>query len=117
MLSALQSRDLGVRASPRPFREHASTSYDLLERLEAQVLDGHRGCVNTVSFTPDGETLVSGSDDQTIVLWNWEQGKCANARGRRVYCAKTTLAEGAQARSRCKPYCDCVDCRNVSSML
>lgn len=34
-------------------------------------LDGHAGCVNTVSFNPSGEILVSGSDDQEIILWNW----------------------------------------------
>lgn len=27
--------------------------------------------MNTVSFNPSGELLVSGSDDQEIILWNW----------------------------------------------
>jgi WD repeat-containing protein 42A len=27
--------------------------------------------VNTVSFNPSGELLVSGSDDQDIVVWKW----------------------------------------------
>ena len=34
-------------------------------------LEGHTGCVNTVSFNPSGELLVSGSDDKEIILWNW----------------------------------------------
>jgi WD40 repeat protein len=31
--------------------------------------------VNSVAFTPDGQILVSGSDDKTIKLWNPETGK------------------------------------------
>jgi WD repeat-containing protein 42A len=34
-------------------------------------LDGHNGCVNTVSFNPTGDLLVSGSDDRDIIVWNW----------------------------------------------
>lgn len=45
---------------------------DLVRRLVKYAeLDGHAGCVNTVSFNPSGEILVSGSDDQEIILWNW----------------------------------------------
>lgn len=34
-------------------------------------LRGHEGCVNTVSFNPAGDILVSGSDDTNIILWDW----------------------------------------------
>jgi len=34
-------------------------------------LRGHDGCVNTVSFNPAGDLLVSGSDDTNIILWDW----------------------------------------------
>jgi WD repeat-containing protein 42A len=34
-------------------------------------LRGHDGCVNTVSFNPAGNLLVSGSDDMDIILWDW----------------------------------------------
>lgn len=45
---------------------------DLIQRLvKFAELEGHTGCVNTVSFNPTGELLVSGSDDQEIILWNW----------------------------------------------
>ncbi|CAI5509759.1 unnamed protein product [Closterium sp. Naga37s-1] len=44
----------------------------LVSRLElASRLEGHHGCVNTVSFTPCGDLLLSGSDDWSIVLWDW----------------------------------------------
>jgi hypothetical protein len=38
------------------------------------MLEGHEGCVNTVAFDPTGALLVSGSDDQTVRVWDWEQG-------------------------------------------
>jgi len=34
-------------------------------------LDGHRGWVSDLLFTPDGKLLISSSADQTIRLWNW----------------------------------------------
>ncbi|MFO0045752.1 MAG: WD40 repeat domain-containing protein [Armatimonadota bacterium] len=41
--------------------------------LEA-TLEGHRGNVLTVAFSPDGMMLTSGSDDCTIKLWRRVQG-------------------------------------------
>lgn len=37
-------------------------------------LEKHRGCVNTVSFSEDGDILVSGSDDRRVILWDWQTG-------------------------------------------
>jgi WD repeat-containing protein 42A len=30
--------------------------------------------VNTVGFNADGDTLISGSDDQMVMLWDWDTG-------------------------------------------
>ncbi len=38
-------------------------------------LNGHSGPVNSVTFTPDGKYLVSGSDDHTARLWERTTGK------------------------------------------
>ncbi len=36
-------------------------------------LKGHKERIRTITFSPDGQTLASGSDDQTIRLWHLKQ--------------------------------------------
>lgn len=38
-------------------------------------LVGHSNAVTSVAFTPDGETLASGSEDKTIEIWKLDAGK------------------------------------------
>ena len=48
---------------------------DLVMRLQVhRKLDRHTGCVNTVGFNELGDTLISGSDDQMVMLWDWDTG-------------------------------------------
>ncbi|MGK7873463.1 MAG: toll/interleukin-1 receptor domain-containing protein, partial [Xenococcaceae cyanobacterium] len=47
----------------------------LNNRSEHNRLEGHDSWVNSVSFSPDGKTLASGSADKTIKLWNLETGR------------------------------------------
>ncbi|MDP2168261.1 MAG: caspase family protein [Thermodesulfovibrionales bacterium] len=37
-------------------------------------LQGHTGDVLSLSFSPDGSTLASGSEDKTVILWNVNTG-------------------------------------------
>ena len=38
--------------------------------LKAEKQSAHSGYVNSVAFSPDGATIVSGSDDKTIKVWD-----------------------------------------------
>ncbi|XP_062200777.1 uncharacterized protein LOC133903418 [Phragmites australis] len=60
---------------PRRFARRAAGSEDLVMRLQIhRKLDNHTGCVNTVAFNEIGDTLISGSDDQMVMLWDWDTG-------------------------------------------
>ncbi|KAI9034767.1 WD40 repeat domain-containing protein, partial [Aspergillus affinis] len=40
-----------------------------------QTLKGHSSAVQAVAFSPDGQTIASGSNDKTIKLWNAATGE------------------------------------------
>ena len=40
--------------------------WDLATGKEKYILKGHKKTVTSVAINPDGETIVSGSDDQTV---------------------------------------------------
>ncbi len=35
-------------------------------------LYGHTEPINALAFSPDAEMLASGSEDGTVILWNWD---------------------------------------------
>jgi len=37
--------------------------------LEPVILSGHRGWVWNLAFSPDGHTLISASEDRTLMSW------------------------------------------------
>ena len=49
--------------------------YDAKTGKELKMLTGHTSPVRTVAYSPDGEILASGSDDNTLRLWDAVTGK------------------------------------------
>src|SRR5688572_27504830 len=41
-----------------------------------QTLEGHNGSVRSVVFSADGQHLASGSDDNTVKIWDPTTGGC-----------------------------------------
>ncbi|KAG0006776.1 hypothetical protein BGZ65_003913 [Modicella reniformis] len=41
-----------------------------------RTLNGHSGTVNSVMFSPEGDQITSGSDDNTVRLWDANTGDC-----------------------------------------
>lgn len=64
---------LRERAEPR-FKEilQKHNPWDFFERLP--IFDGHSSSVHDVAISPDGQTLVSGSEDYSIKVWNLHTG-------------------------------------------
>lgn len=52
------------------FKSRYQVTKNSIERLGLETqLDGHRGCVNCLQWSMNGDLLASGSDDYKIMIW------------------------------------------------
>ena len=51
--------------------------WDLLEKKQVAVLEGHTDYIYTLAISSDDEYIISGSKDKTIRIWNflWKRQK------------------------------------------
>ena len=59
----------------RPYTSEAEDSLRYAISHSSAVLGGNMGIVNVVVYSPDGKTLISGSSDCIIYMWNVKSGK------------------------------------------
>ena len=50
--------------------------WDVITGKCLYTLQGHTNCVDSVAFSPDGATLATGGNDETIKVWDVKTGKC-----------------------------------------
>jgi DNA-binding CsgD family transcriptional regulator len=62
------------------------------------ILQGHTDMVRAVAFSPDGRTLASGSDDQSIKLWDVRSGQSlATLRGHTKYVLSVAFSSDSKS--------------------
>jgi WD40 repeat protein/serine/threonine protein kinase len=59
----------------RRLNEKTLALWDATTGQQTHVLEGHSGPVTSLAFSPDGQRILSGSDDSTLKLWDVETGE------------------------------------------
>ncbi|WRT70369.1 uncharacterized protein IL334_007367 [Kwoniella shivajii] len=80
----LQPLHKAFKPSSGRYHRNDENMWETLDRV--QVLgenDGHRGCVNALSWSEDGSTLLSGSDDKRICIWQPDSHPSSSSSSRR----------------------------------
>lgn len=65
---------LNYTSAQTPATQNSNTT-KLSQAKPAQTLQGHIWTIEALAFSPDGKTLVSGSYDHTVKVWNLGNGK------------------------------------------
>jgi WD40 repeat protein len=71
------SPDAYAANTPIPGRNQVRNTlrlWNLAGRQMGQPLIGHTDYINTLAFSPSGQTLISGSFDKTVKVWNVQTG-------------------------------------------
>ena len=68
--SIAYSSNCDMMASGEGWSSNTIRLWDVKTGEHIQTFSGHNGDVHSIAFSPDGKTLVSGSSDETILLWD-----------------------------------------------
>ncbi|MBW4515807.1 MAG: hypothetical protein KME11_11330 [Timaviella obliquedivisa GSE-PSE-MK23-08B] len=61
---------------PQPLGEKLSEQRSSSSVSRLRTLQGHHQRVYGIAFSPDGQQLITGSEDQTVRLWETSTGEC-----------------------------------------
>ncbi len=69
-----------------------------------RTLEGHEGSVRSIAFNPTGQVLASGSDDQTVKLWDVTSGKLLRTlEGHEMYVYSVAFDPTGQVLASASP--------------
>ncbi|KAI8894447.1 WD40-repeat-containing domain protein [Globomyces pollinis-pini] len=63
--------------------------WDLRQFRALKVLEGHKGSLYQVEFSPDAENVLSSSDDGRVLIWDWRTGNQLNSCMRHPAAVRT----------------------------
>jgi len=89
--------------------------------IQTAILSGHTDFVRSLAFSPDGTSLVSGSDDKTVKLWDVQTGgvvKTFHGHTDWVHSVSisadyTTIASGSKDKTICLWDIQTEECHHV----
>jgi WD40 repeat protein len=86
--AALKQRDSKQQIRLRWVNKSIQTTKSTLQRT----LAGHTGTITSIAITPDSKSIVSGSLDETIRVWDLDAGECLRVlhQGARVRTVSIT---------------------------
>jgi WD40 repeat protein len=61
--------------------DHVIRLWEVATGREVGRFSGHGGMIRSLAFAPDGKTLISGSDDTTVLVWDVDAIAREEARG------------------------------------
>ena len=89
LVPVLLTAGLTLRAAP-PAQVAAAPPVVSPEQI--RILEGHQFSVEAEDFTADGKTLITGSRDGTIKVWNWQTGELLRTLTEHAKSAAATSA-------------------------
>jgi len=97
--------DEGFVPLPDGEEKFAIQLWDVPGRKQLRLLRGHQDEVHTLAFSPDGVSLISGSDDDTVLAWDVADVTCRRPTGKELSADKlpylwTDLASKDAARAQ-----------------